>query len=227
MCILTIKRGKYMDMYPRYQSRSGYFNQDDQTDGYGVDHSGFSLRDELLYQTARKEREQELFENFNRQGVDENYPRLGTSFWGNSADNYGFGRSNIENNIKKRQFTPVPDNYAYKVSPKIQKRVYADPTPQKPTAGDIVIEGLKGFGEGIENGSLAFFNALTGGAYDVFSYSYMNNDYAKRQEKMQKLAESANLGREYKLANYAIDTGGKVEFIKNIGLLKFIMGKWK
>ena len=55
-----------MDMYPRYQSRSGYFNQDDQTDGYGVDHSGFSLRDELLYQTARKEREQELFENFNR-----------------------------------------------------------------------------------------------------------------------------------------------------------------
>ena len=227
MCILTIKRGKYMDMYPRYQSRSGYFNQDDQTDGYGVDHSGFSLRDELLYQTARKEREQELFENFNRQGVDENYPRLGTGFWENSADNYGFGRSNIENNIKKRQFTPVPDNYAYKVSPKIQKRVYADPTPQKPTAGDIVIEGLKGFGEGIENGSLAFFNALTGGAYDVFSYSYMNNDYAKRQEKMQKLAESANLGREYKLANYAIDTGGKVEFIKNIGLLKFIMGKWK
>ena len=227
MCILTIKRGKYMDMYPRYQSRSGYFNQDDQTDGYGVDHSGFSLRDELLYQTARTEREQELFENFNRQGVDENYPRLGTGFWENSADNYGFGRSNIENNIKKRQFTPVPDNYAYKVSPKIQKRVYADPTPQKPTAGDIVIEGLKGFGEGIENGSLAFFNALTGGAYDVFSYSYMNNDYAKRQEKMQKLAESANLGREYKLANYAIDTGGKVEFIKNIGLLKFIMGKWK
>ena len=216
-----------MDMYPRYQSRSGYFNQDDQTDGYGVDHSGFSLRDELLYQTARTEREQELFENFNRQGVDKSYPRLGTSFWGNSADNYGFGRSNIENNIKKRQFTPVPDNYAYKVSPKIQKRVYADPTPQKPTAGDIVIEGLKGFGEGIENGSLAFFNALTGGAYDVFSYSYMNNDYAKRQEKMQKLAESANLGREYKLANYAIDTGGKVEFIKNIGLLKFIMGKWK
>ena len=225
--MLTIKRGKYMDMYPRYQSRSGYFNQDDQTDGYGVDHSGFSLRDELLYQTARKEREQELFENFNRQGVDKSYPRLGTGFWENSADNYGFGRSNIENNIKKRQFPPVPDNYAYKVSPKIQKRVYADPTPQKPTAGDIVIEGLKGFGEGIENGSLAFFNALTGGAYDVFSYSYMNNDYAKRQEKMQKLAESANLGREYKLANYAIDTGGKVEFIKNIGLLKFIMGKWK
>ena len=69
-----------MDMYPRYQSRSGYFNQDDQTDGYGVDHSGFSLRDELLYQTARKEREQELFENFNRQGVDKVIRSLAQAF---------------------------------------------------------------------------------------------------------------------------------------------------
>ena len=103
MCILTIKRGKYMDMCPQYQSRSGYFNQDDQTDGYGVDHSGFSLRDELLYQTTRNKREQELVKNYNQRGID--YPRLGTSFWGDSADNYGFGRSNIENNIKKRQFT--------------------------------------------------------------------------------------------------------------------------
>ena len=101
-----------MDMYPRYQSRSGYFNQDDQTDGYGVDHSGFSLRDELLYQTARKEREQELFENFNRQGVDKSYPQLGTGFWGNSADNYGFGRSNIENNIKKKTIYPC-SGYKY------------------------------------------------------------------------------------------------------------------
>ena len=114
-----------MDMYPRYQSRSGYFNQYDQTDGYGVDHSGFSLRDELLYQTARTEREQELFENFNRQGVDENYPRLGTGFWENSADNYGFGRSNIENNIKKRQFTPVPDTSIQNAA---QKRAMMMPT---------------------------------------------------------------------------------------------------
>ena len=112
-------------MYPRYQSRSGYFNQYDQTDGYGVDHSGFSLRDELLYQTARTEREQELFENFNRQGLDENYPRLGTGFWENSADNYGFGRSNIENNIKKRQFTPVPDTSIQNAA---QKRAMMMPT---------------------------------------------------------------------------------------------------
>ena len=89
-----------MDMYPRYQSRSGYFNQDDQTDGYGVDHSGFSLRDELLYQTTRNKREQELVKNYNQRGID--YPQFGSNFWGDSADNYGFGRSNIENNIKKK-----------------------------------------------------------------------------------------------------------------------------
>ena len=117
-----------MDMYPRYQSRSGYFNQDDQTDGYGVDHSGFSLRDELLYQTARKEREQELFENFNRQGVDKSYPRLGTSFGGNSADNYGFGRSNIENNIKKRQFPPVLNAG---IQNAVQKRAMMMPTQSR------------------------------------------------------------------------------------------------
>ena len=115
-------------MYPRYQSRSGYFNQDDQTDGYGVDHSGFSLRDELLYQTARNKREQELFENFNRQGLDENYLRLGTGFWGNSADNYGFGRSNIENNIKKRQFPPVLNAG---IQNAVQKRAMMMPTQSR------------------------------------------------------------------------------------------------
>ena len=91
-----------MNFGRQYKSPLGYYNNDNQIDSYGVDHSGFSLRDELLYQTARKEREQELFENFNRQGVDKSYPRLGTGFWENSADNYGFGRSNIENNIKKK-----------------------------------------------------------------------------------------------------------------------------
>ena len=115
-------------MYPRYQSRAGYFNQDNQTDGYGVDHSGFSLRDELLYQTARNKREQELFENYERQGLDKDCPRLGTSFWGKPADNYGFGRSNIENNIKKRQFTPVPDT---SIQDAAQKQAMIPPTQSR------------------------------------------------------------------------------------------------
>ena len=117
-----------MNFGRQYKSPLGYYNNDNQIDSYGVDHSGFSLRDELLYQTARTEREQELFENFNRQGVDKSYPRLGTGFWENSADNYGFGRSNIENNIKKRQFPPVPDT---SIQNAVQKRAMMMPTQSR------------------------------------------------------------------------------------------------
>ncbi len=98
-----------MVFYTKYKSPLGYSNGDNQIDSYGVDHSGFSTRDELMYQTARNEREQELIKNYNQQGINENYPQFGTNFWGNSANNYGFGVSNIENNIEKRQFTPIPD----------------------------------------------------------------------------------------------------------------------
>ena len=115
-----------MDIYPRYQSRLGYFNQDNQTDVYGVDHSGFSLRDELLYQTARNKREQELVKNYNQRGID--YPQFGSNFWGDSANNYGFGRSNIENNIKKRQFTPVPDT---SIQDAAQKQAMIPPTQSR------------------------------------------------------------------------------------------------
>ncbi len=63
---------------------------------------------------------------------------------------------------------------------------------------------------------------MTGGGYDLYSYKNMNDDYGKRQERMQKLAESAGLGWENKLANFAIDSGGKVQFLKKTGLLNFL-----
>ena len=37
-----------MGMYPRYKSKFGYQIDDDQIDSYGVDHSGFNTRDEVL-----------------------------------------------------------------------------------------------------------------------------------------------------------------------------------
>ena len=71
-------------------------------DSYGVDHSGFSTRDELEYQSARLARENQLAENFSKQRItEENYPQYGTNFWGGSAENnYGFGTSNIKQNIE-------------------------------------------------------------------------------------------------------------------------------
>lgn len=39
-----------MNFGRQYKSPLGYYNNDNQIDSYGVDHSGFSTRDELNYQ---------------------------------------------------------------------------------------------------------------------------------------------------------------------------------
>lgn len=88
-----------MDMYPQFKSVLGYQNGKNKIDSYGVDHSNFSLRDEIEYQTARTERENTLINQYNKQGITNNYPQFGTNFWGNSSNNYGFGTSNIADNI--------------------------------------------------------------------------------------------------------------------------------
>ncbi len=90
-----------MDIYSRYRSPFGYRNGDHNIDSYGVDHSGFSTRDELEYQLARQKREQELAQHYKDRGITENYPQFGTNFWGNPENNYGFGISGISQNIAK------------------------------------------------------------------------------------------------------------------------------
>lgn len=89
-----------MDMYPRYKSKFGYQTGNNQIDSYGVDHSGFTTQDEVAYQFARKERENALLEQMKKQGITENYPQYGTDFWGDSANNYGFGNTNISQKIE-------------------------------------------------------------------------------------------------------------------------------
>ena len=91
-----------MNFYGNYKSPLGYQTGENQIDTYGVDHSGFSTRDELEYQFARQNKENQLIQNYNNQGITKNYPQQGTNFWGNSDNNYGFGSSNIHDNIEKR-----------------------------------------------------------------------------------------------------------------------------
>ena len=101
-----------MAFWKQYSSPLGYANNGNQIDSYGVDHSGFSTQDEVQYQTARINRENELMSQMNSQGVTD-YPQYGTNFWGNSADNnYGFGTSNITNNIEnmKSSIQQSPSN---------------------------------------------------------------------------------------------------------------------
>ena len=90
-----------MDIWPKYKSPLGYLAGDSKIDTYGVDHSKFSLRDEIAYQMARADREEQLIKSFNRQGINKDYPQYGTNFWGGNAENnYGFGSSDISENIE-------------------------------------------------------------------------------------------------------------------------------
>lgn len=88
-----------MDMYPKYTSPFGYQTGTGGIDSYGVNHNNFSLRDEIEYQFAREKRENQLKEQYNAQGITSNYPQYTTNFWGNAANNYGFGMTNIADNI--------------------------------------------------------------------------------------------------------------------------------
>ena len=91
-----------MDIWDEIKKLSGYQSGNGGVDSYGVDHSGFSTRDELEYQSARLARENQLAEGFAKQGIaEENYPQFGTNFWdGSPENNYGFGSSNISQNIE-------------------------------------------------------------------------------------------------------------------------------
>lgn len=85
-----------MDVWKKYKSPLGYYNNDNQIDSYGVDHSGFSIRDELNYQFARVKRENDLIKQFQNQGL-KIFPQYGTNFWNEPTDNsYAFGIANIE-----------------------------------------------------------------------------------------------------------------------------------
>ena len=105
-----------MDFEPRYQSPLGYRTGNNGIDSYGVNHKNFSLRDELEYQLARHEREQRLMDGYNARGINKNYPQFGTDFWGNPENNYGFGQSNVAQNIAQNQLkhtsgTPTTTNW--------------------------------------------------------------------------------------------------------------------
>ncbi len=99
-----------MDIFGKYKSPLGYTLGGNNVDSYGVDHSGFTTRDEVAYQTARQQRENQIMQNYNGQGINQDYPQYGTDFWGHSSENnYGFGASQISPNIENIQNTPVPN----------------------------------------------------------------------------------------------------------------------
>ena len=51
-------------MLNNYKSPLGYVADGKKIDSYGVDHSGFSTKDEIKYQMARQRREKRLIDNY-------------------------------------------------------------------------------------------------------------------------------------------------------------------
>lgn len=135
-----------MSFWKQYISPLGYVSNGNTIDTYGVDHSGFTTRDELQYQTARINRENDLMTQMNNQGWT-SYPQYTTNFWGSSSDkNYGFGTSNIENNIENigQTMPPVPQMATQPSTPSVQQQ-------PEPSAWDTV----KQRGETAANGLMS------------------------------------------------------------------------
>jgi len=83
-----------------------------------------------------------LQEQYNAQGITENYPQYITNFWGNSANNYGFGNSNISANIENMQNTtpPIPQATAVPQNQGVQQSIQTQNPFQQivGAAGDMV-----------------------------------------------------------------------------------------
>ena len=92
-----------MSIFGQYQTPLGYKISENGIDTYGVNHTKFSIQDELNYQFARDKREKQIIAKLNKQGITENYPQYGTNFWNRSSDNnFGFGEDNVQENIEKK-----------------------------------------------------------------------------------------------------------------------------
>ena len=66
-----------MDFFKKYTTPSGYVIDGNQADEYGIDHSGFSTRDEPEYQFARQERENQLADILNNKTTRSRAPDSG------------------------------------------------------------------------------------------------------------------------------------------------------
>ena len=73
--------------------------------------------------------------------------------------------------------------------------------------GEILTSGLKGFGQGVLGGIEHGINTAFLGLYDVANDALFDGGYEHRQKELENLADTANLGKAYKYANYAIDAG--------------------
>ncbi len=215
-----------MDFYAKYTSPLGYQTGENDIDSYGVDHSGFTTRDEVEYQLARQEKENQLIKNYNKQGITKNYPQYGTHFWGKPDNNYGFGFSNIHDNIVKRNNNPFKNTmntFGQKQSvwnknqyqtpmpgakqssgfentqPMQAKPVYENPNHRHCSTGEILWDGVKGCTSTIIDE--AIYPATTVG--ELIADVVIAKDYYDQMHKTgKKLVSIYGSGQATNIDNY-------------------------
>lgn len=161
------------------------YDIDEQTqiDKFGVDHSNFSLRDEIEYNFRRakeKERQQSLMPN--------------------AYENDYLGRLSAEQRVKNQQnINPniVNSNLPKNISNNTSSKIFSP--------GEIAWSGITGMAQGIAGSLEHSLNTLSDGRYDLLLDDFGDNGYEKRQQALENLAAQENLQKPLKHLNYFND----------------------
>ena len=134
----------------------------------------------------------------NNQGITENYPQYGTNFWGTNADNnYGFGTSNIGNNIENRQqtMTPIPQMATQHSTPQVQQQPETSAWDTVKQWGNTAVNGIMSVPEQIWKAgeSLGELTADTKIAYDYWK---------KMKQTGNRLVKTFGSGQGADIDNY-------------------------
>ena len=91
--------------------------------------------------------------------------------------------------------------------PVSNKPVYENPNPRRYSTGEILWDGVKGFGQGFVSGLESLANGVTLGGYD-----WLDNEYGlgakERRQNLQQAADNAGVGQAFTLANQATELVG-------------------
>ena len=200
-----------MDIYPRYKSELGYELNDDKTDTYGVNHQKFSLKDAMLYEQARLNREDQYKQCFNEMGITKNYPQYGTNFWGTSPqNNYGFGDSKIDEATKMMSCLPIEMQLDEESTQPRSQNDFSN--VKRGLMTDVISDGLKGFGMGIEGALLFALNSMTKGWLDEMSNDHFGGIYQKKQQDLDNLIYSSDnpgIKKAYQYSKLLIDKASR------------------
>ena len=157
-------------------------DQQTRIDEFGVDHSNFSLCDEIEY-NFRRAKEKEMKQ----------------SLMPNAYNNDYLGRMKDEELVRSQQCTELNNINHYSLQPTNN----TFPPPFSP--GQIAWSGVKGMAQGISGSLERSLNTATGGLYDLALDHFGNNGYERRQKELENLAAQENLQKPLKYLNYFND----------------------